>query len=522
MLTVINLFVNKVQYYQSGSIIGIVRAKNGFIDYVQCTDYADIKLNVLIRGKHNNIIGEVQFLLNRMKEYKDIAHNLYFIERTKDVIDSSIAKILPLLLNEEKQLFIAGDMGSVKDICNLMVINHKSTKDIMQPDERQHHILHNICRFGHTKLYFYLKSILSKDEFISYVLSTSSWDVTPLEKGLKRGSMPIVMDLLKFKEIRNMYNKNKKQNLYTLLFALFGHNINMDFARYVLRVLDIQNETVSDMMAYKYPSKSSGNRVRATDYDRYTLLTRIAEFGTYNALKTFVSIIGEATFIEHVLDDDFYTQHTLDRAIRNQNREMVRYIISFEPIKKAYANNKNLLFRLSCVMFYMKEDMMKYILAELQIATQTIQELVTYRYPTPSQFGPETTFWCGWSQMTMIVYLVSYTTLEALTKLMSIVGEKVFYEGVFLKADKETNALLEAMGKGKWNMVKYMLNVPSIRTRVMEDVNELHCVISKMNQNFDGDMPSFLISTLNLNHKKLNELKQARDTDITKVAALMK
>ena len=56
--------MNKVNYYQSGHIIGIVRDKNGFIEYVQDgVQYADIKLNVLIKGKHNNIIGEIQFLL---------------------------------------------------------------------------------------------------------------------------------------------------------------------------------------------------------------------------------------------------------------------------------------------------------------------------------------------------------------------------------------------------------------------------------------------------------------------------
>ena len=64
LLRAIKLFVNKVNYYQSGSIIGIVRDKNGFIEYVRDgVQYADIKLNVLIKGKHNNIIGEIQFLL---------------------------------------------------------------------------------------------------------------------------------------------------------------------------------------------------------------------------------------------------------------------------------------------------------------------------------------------------------------------------------------------------------------------------------------------------------------------------
>eukprot|EP01083_Nonionella_stella_P268593 908112_1 len=521
MLRAINLFVNKVQYYQSGSIIGIVRAKNGFTDYVHSTQYADIKLNVLIRGKQNNIIGEVQFLLRRMKQYKDVAHNLYSIERTKDAVESSIAKILPLLLDNEKQLFIAGNKGSVKDICKLMVINNESTKDLLKTDVSEQHILHNICRFGHTKLFLYLKSILSKETFIEYILSPSSTDITPFEKGIRNGAVSIVKNLLQMAEIRNNYNKNKKQNLFRLLFALFGHNINMDFARYVLRVLAIQNETVSDMMSYKYPPPKETSGKMPTGYHRYTILTRIAEFGTYNSLKTFVSIIGEKVFVEHALEDDFYTQHTLDRAVRNQKPEMVRYIMSFEQIKKQYANNKDLVWRLLCDVFHMSDDMIDYILSELHIEKQMIQELVTYRYPTPSQFGSETTLWYGWSERTMIGYVAYNQTLEPLKKLMSIVGEKVFYEGVFLKGDKKTNALQDAITKRKWNTVKYMLNVPRISTRCMEDADELHSVVSSLNQKFDGSMGSFLINKLKLNQQKLNELKKEKGTDITKLAALV-
>ena len=55
-LRTIKLFANKVIHYQSGNIIGIVGDKNGFIDYVRDgVEYADIKLNVLIRGRHNDI-----------------------------------------------------------------------------------------------------------------------------------------------------------------------------------------------------------------------------------------------------------------------------------------------------------------------------------------------------------------------------------------------------------------------------------------------------------------------------------
>eukprot|EP01083_Nonionella_stella_P152320 488037_1 len=147
--------------------------------------------------------------------------------------------------------------------------------------------------------------------------------------------------------------------------------------------------------------------------------------------------------------------------------------------------------------------------------------LVTYRYPAPSQFASETTFWYGWSQRTMIGYVAYNTTLESLTKLMSIVGEKVFCEGVFLKADRRQNALQEAIEQEKWSMLKYMMNVASIRGQCMEDMNELHSVISFLNQYFDASMGSFLIDALKLNQETLNELKKEKGTDITKLAALV-
>eukprot|EP01083_Nonionella_stella_P051796 137535_1 len=97
----LQLFQNKVNYYQSGCIIGTVRGKNGFKEYINETQYSDVKLNVLIRGKHNNIVGEVQFLLRAMKNYKAKAHNLYSIQRQKDFMETSASSTLPLLLNED-------------------------------------------------------------------------------------------------------------------------------------------------------------------------------------------------------------------------------------------------------------------------------------------------------------------------------------------------------------------------------------------------------------------------------------
>eukprot|EP01083_Nonionella_stella_P039706 108011_1 len=97
MLKAIQMFENKVQFYKSDSIIGIVRNKNDFKTFGDDPQYADIKKNVLIKGAVHNIIGEVQFLLRRMKEFKAISHNLYSIQREKEFIDNTVSAILPLL-----------------------------------------------------------------------------------------------------------------------------------------------------------------------------------------------------------------------------------------------------------------------------------------------------------------------------------------------------------------------------------------------------------------------------------------
>ena len=87
LLDVLNLFLNKVKYYQSGNIIKIVRCKNTFKNYVNDKPaYADVKLNVIIAGKTNNIIGEAQFLLEPMLKFKKSAHNLYSIQRQESYL----------------------------------------------------------------------------------------------------------------------------------------------------------------------------------------------------------------------------------------------------------------------------------------------------------------------------------------------------------------------------------------------------------------------------------------------------
>merc|ERR1712228_21158 len=118
------------------------------------------KLNVVIKGKHNSIIGEVQFLLRAMKEYKDMAHNLYAIQRKEEAMKSSVSATLPILLNQQKEIMTVACSGNVKEMCYLLITQNLSIEKLLFVDEKSGStIFHNICGLGHLKVLKFLESI---------------------------------------------------------------------------------------------------------------------------------------------------------------------------------------------------------------------------------------------------------------------------------------------------------------------------------------------------------------------------
>ena len=166
----VKLFVNKVKYYQSDEIIGIARAKNRFIKYVKKPGYADIKLNVIIRGTVNNIIGEVQFLLKTMKIFKDKEHDIYDIKRMKSSIQNS-EQILPLLMDQTIRLPTAGIDGNVSELCKLKVFSNQDLL-MFHPDMKEN-ILHKICEKNRYNAFMFLKSVTRTDVFLDKLFEPS-------------------------------------------------------------------------------------------------------------------------------------------------------------------------------------------------------------------------------------------------------------------------------------------------------------------------------------------------------------
>merc|ERR1712228_784030 len=263
----LKLFVNKVKYYQSGNIIAIARVKNGFIEYIKEAQYADIKLNVVIKGKHNSIIGEVQFLLRAMKEYKEVAHNLYSIQRKEESFKVSITPTLPIFLNQQKEIFGIACSGNVKEMCALMILQNQSIKDLMFVDKKSgQNLFHKVCVLGHLKLLLFLESMLDHNKFIDHIfLCSNNEDKKPIEYAVWHSHSLMVKHLFDKKEVQARY-KNNDPMLHRLLIHLFGMNSDPHIIDYVLSVLQITKEKVIKMLSYECP-RPRGND---TAYHRVT------------------------------------------------------------------------------------------------------------------------------------------------------------------------------------------------------------------------------------------------------------
>eukprot|EP01084_Bolivina_argentea_P283043 484653_1 len=386
LLYCLKLFVNKVKYYQSGNIIGIARVKNGFFEYVKEVQYSDIKLNVLIKGKRNNIIGEIQFLLIKMMDYKNVAHNLYGIQREQEYVELSVTNILPLLLDEDKQTFIAGNMNDRKQLCSLMAVNNKTEKDIMKiSKETGETMLTPVCKVKQEKMFIFLKQIINRDLFIDRLFHPDTeYDRNPIEFAVKARCMSIIKHIFNIDKVIQRY-RTEHDMLFKMLFCLWRFCDQKDeyVIDYVMGKLDISNKLMGKMMSHPYDTPGR--------YGVENIMSSTCMFTDVYIVKKLKNVIGEKVFAESVLNDDAQNRNTVECIIENRrfhgkNKNQInilKYIFtSIKQVKHTYMNDDNLLFRLLYWLFVSckDEDMMHFMVNELNINSKKIVQLINYKH----------------------------------------------------------------------------------------------------------------------------------------------
>eukprot|EP01084_Bolivina_argentea_P253860 426585_1 len=164
------------------SLKGIIRCKNGWneiSDKLDNLSYTDIKFNVIIKAFGKSIVGEIQFLLKIMAEFKLVGHALYGIERRQEFV-SNLKLLKPTIMDKEKQLFTLANHGDSKGLCLFMVNNIITPKQVLTYlDKAGNNILFSICKRNKIKAFLMFRKMVSCSEtFREYitVLGEGKWN----------------------------------------------------------------------------------------------------------------------------------------------------------------------------------------------------------------------------------------------------------------------------------------------------------------------------------------------------------
>eukprot|EP01083_Nonionella_stella_P094043 263768_1 len=370
-------FTQQVQDGQTGNIIGIIRDKNGFTEYVKETQYADIKLNVMIKGKLNNIVGEIQWLLTTMKQYKNNAHNLYNVTRQRDYIEHSIANILPILLDDDKQLFVSSSMGDVKTLSKLMYEQNKSEAFMMKIDDKSNEsVLVNICKRGHDKAFAFLQQVISPQLFADRLLATVN---SPIQGAIWNNQINIVQRIFSMQVIVDKYKSNHDE-LFKLMCMLFGNDellklqqtTNVKTIEIVISLLNVTNEQIRFLISYK-PSK---------EVERNSIIGCAAR-SSVGVIKYLVSKIGETMFVDHVLVSDYRNINGIEYCIKKKQIEILKYILSLEHVVDKCLSEKETLWRIVWWMAnYYDADIARCLMTQLKLNEKILRELQAFKCRT--------------------------------------------------------------------------------------------------------------------------------------------
>ena len=101
----------------------------------------------------------------------------------------------------------------------------------------------------------------------------------------------------------------------------------------------------------------------------------------------------------------------------------------------------------------------------------------------------------------------SFTIVGALSyfdeHLLGIVGEDVLSTNIFVKDGWGDNAIQGAIEKKKLKMVKCILNVKSVKEKLLTDDTELGVALKTLNSNFEELIAKYLVNELEIDRNKI-------------------
>ena len=208
-------------------------------------------------------------------------------------------------------------------------------------------------------------------------------------------------------------------------------------------------------------------------------------------------------------------------AILWAEKVIVEHILCIQEIKQRYLNDDNLLWRLMYLLFAQRtnKETREYVLSEFKEVKGKLTECIGKRYPgSDGKYGKNAYSFDKYSIVGMMTF---NGYLKKLEELILYVGESVIKDGVFLKDQWGDNAIQGAIEGKKLDVIKFIMRINGVKQRCLDDQDELHGIVNKLNTNFDESICKYMINELNLTKEKITKLKEYKDFDPSQILTLL-
>ena len=369
--------------------------------------------------------------------------------------------------------------------------------------------------------------MLPRKDFIEYLFQESSGDQRPIEYSIRYGAIHIVKKLFDMKEIRDKFDfdaDDNFDNLYRLLYHLFAYNRNEYLIDYMLSCLDLSADKLIKIMYHQCPAPTYTVTGGSVKYHRLPFIHGLVhESSSIKILKKLHEIIGDTEFITQVFRIDDYNHNAVEKAVKDHKLSMIKHLLSFKEIKDKTCNDNELIWRLTYILFALCQsmDIRKCVVTELSdynIKDKLGDAICSLYSGDDEEKGEYCTNFANYSIMDRAA---SWRTVDSLKDILSIVGQDKFCDGIFLKDGWGDNAILSTIEANKMDTIKFIMSVENVKKKCVEDKDELHAILSKLNECFNDEIAKYLMMDLNLTESVLNDLKEYEEIDVSKLLPLL-
>eukprot|EP01083_Nonionella_stella_P056604 148946_1 len=402
-----------------------------------------------------------------MEIFKRQAHNLYSIEREEEFIEQTASKVLPLLLDGDKQHLVMTKLGDAKGLQRWMVSRNKTAQDVLPNFETLKHVLGS----GNMQC---LKWMLSFRQRIEDVLMDKSGQ--SLSDVIAYGYLPIIKQMINIPRVLELCKNSWKQSI---VVNMFRYCENMKVVDYVLDVLEVsKTEHLIKIL--------SGN-----DHSVWYWL-ECDNNNSVSILKRIVNKIGETEFVEVALNKD-NPQNVLECAIASTKMDDIEYLFSMQSIRARYDCTDDLdqineaIYRILYFTFVECKDdtVLDYILNELHLEKRIITRHLQYSIANQITFGSQDVKYND-----IVNRAICLRSLNRVKKIMEIIGETRFFHHVFKRDGSNRNGFdkcIEICGQGRLDILdtfKYLMSFSTIKEKCMKDINILWTMIWMFEEKF--------------------------------------